>query len=156
MLHEQVSIHKLDDQGVETWRYEGVIVDRSTNSITLHAHFDREEVQFFGIKLEPNDLFVETFFSNRWYNIFSIYTPDGEQHKGWYCNITRPAKFEDGHIYAEDLALDLLVYPDGRQQILDEDEFLSLELSEVERNTALQALTDLQELAKARLGPFKP
>ncbi len=32
-----------------------------------------------------------------------------------------------------DLALDLLVFPDGRQFVLDEDEFLKLDLSPADR-----------------------
>jgi hypothetical protein len=44
------------------------------------------------------------------------------------------------------LALDLLVFPDGRQIVLDEDEFNALPLSEAERQSALAALAELQAL----------
>jgi hypothetical protein len=42
--------------------------------------------------------------------------------QGWYCNITRPARIEDGHVRFEDLALDLSSCRMG-WCMLDEDEF---------------------------------
>ncbi len=149
-----ITIHKLNDQGVETWQYEGEIEERTENSLTLLAHFDRDDVHFFGLNLERGDLFVETFYQDRWYNIFAIYDQGGKEHKGWYCNVTRPAIIGDGHIYAEDLALDLLVFPDGRQEVLDEAEFDALELSVDDRRSALDALDKLRRMADRREGPF--
>lgn len=150
-----ITVHKLNEQGVETWQYKGEVVERTENSLTLHAHFDRDEVRFFGLKLKRGDLFVETFYKDRWYNIFAIYDQGGKGHKGWYCNVTRPAVIGDGHIYAEDLALDLLVFPDGSQEVLDEAEFDALELSEGDRRSALDALDELRRLADRREGPFQ-
>ena len=57
-------------------------------------------------------------------------------------------------MYAEDLALDLVVYPDGRSRVLDEDEFAALPLSAEERSRARRALEELQELCRRREGPF--
>jgi len=37
------------------------------------------------------------------------------------------------------------VFPDGRQIVLDEDEFAALELSHLEQKTILAALAELQE-----------
>jgi predicted RNA-binding protein associated with RNAse of E/G family len=42
------------------------------------------------------------------------------------------------------LALDLLVYPDGGQLVLDEDEFIALPLSPAVRTAARQALAELR------------
>jgi len=155
MPKKSITVHKLNEQGIEVWQYKGAVVERTENSLTLRAHFDRDDVQLFGLNLERGDLFVETFYKDRWYNIFAIYDREGKQHKGWYCNITRPAIIEDGHIYAEDLALDLLVFPDGRLEVLDEDEFDALELLEDDRRAALQALDELRCLANLHEGPFR-
>ena len=155
MPKNPITVHKLNEQGVEIWQYQGEVVEHKENSITLHAHFDRDDVHFFGLHLVHGDLFIETFFDDRWYNIFTIYDVKGEKHKGWYCNVTRPAIVEDGHIYAEDLALDLLVFPDGRQEVLDEAEFDALELSERDRRSALDALEELRRLADRSEGPFQ-
>ncbi len=43
-----------------------------------------------------------------------------------------------------DLALDLLVFPDGRQVVLDEDEFAALPLDARTRTQARRALATLQ------------
>ena len=66
--------------------------------------------------------------------------------KGWYCNITEPAEILDGAVSYMDLAIDLLVYPDGRQLVLDMDEFAALELTDYQRHKALDALKELQHL----------
>ena len=60
--------------------------------------------------------------------------------KAWYCNVTYPTIFEDGVIIYIDLALDLLVYADGRHLVLDEDEFLELNLGEEDEKKAREAL----------------
>ena len=67
------------------------------------------------------------YYTDRWYNIFEIYDRDDGQIKGWYCNIGKPAVIEDGVVSYVDLALDLWVSADGKQTILDEDEFEELE-----------------------------
>ncbi len=66
--------------------------------------------------------------------------------KGWYCNVCYPPEIVDGEIRYVDLALDLLVYPDGTQQVLDEDEFESLNLPPEVEEQALRALEELKRL----------
>ena len=63
--------------------------------------------------------------------------------KGWYCNVSKPAEFTPGEIAYVDLALDLLVYPDGSYLILDEDEFTRMKMDEITRQAALKALDEL-------------
>ncbi len=60
------------------------------------------------------------------------------------CNITTPPQIGDGLIAYVDLALDLLVYPDGRMLVLDEDEFTALELAEWQQKRAIAALDELK------------
>ena len=56
----------------------------------------------------------------------------------------QPAFFEDGIISYIDLALDLWVSPDGRQTVLDEDEFEDLNLDHELKSGALHGLQDLK------------
>ena len=153
-IGDPISVHKLDERGVEVWRYEGIVLSNSATNLTLQAYFDRDEVVFEGLQLNRGDRFIETFFSDRWYNIFEIYDVDDELLKGWYCNVCRPAQIDSGHIYAEDLALDLIVYPDGTWRVLDEDEFAELEISEEDQEHARDALNELIEIARQRKSPF--
>ncbi len=143
-MSERVVVDKLDLQGRLLWRYEGKMIARGDNWLTLEAFFDRQDMPFEGIVLKQGDRFVETYFSDRWYNIFEIYDCDDASLKGWYCNIGRPARFLPGRVEYVDLFLDLWITADGRQVVLDEDEFLAADLDEETRRSAQQALADLQ------------
>lgn len=147
-----VAVIKLNLERQETWRYRGRLLLREPSIVILEAFFDRDDFPFHGITLRRGDRFVETYYIDRWYNIFEIHDLDDDRVKGWYCNITYPAQIQDDCISYVDLALDLLVYPDGRQLILDEDEFKQLTLSAADRVLALEALADLQ--ACFRSGQF--
>ncbi|TET82437.1 MAG: DUF402 domain-containing protein [Anaerolineales bacterium] len=83
-----------------------------------------------------------------------IYDVTDDHHKGWYCNITRPARIEAKHVYAEDLALDLIITSDREQIVVDEEEFAMLEISPEERQQALKTLGHFQAIAAIRDGPF--
>jgi len=149
-----ITVLKLNERGVEVFRYSGTLVGKQGTSLTLEAYFERSDIQFFGLTFREGDRFIETYYSDRWFNIFEIHDAGDDHLKGWYCNITRPARIDQGHIYAEDLALDLLVYPDGRVQVLDEDEFEEIALGESDRKNALSALEELKQRVKTRKWPF--
>ena len=131
---------------METWRYNGEIIQRSATKIEIEAYFDRDDMLFNGIWLRKGDRFIETYFTERWYNIFEILDVNNNISKGWYCNIATPAVIEETTISYNDLALDLMVFPDGRQLVLDEDEFEALNLSDNLVARAKAALVELQEL----------
>ncbi|GAP21766.1 DUF402 domain-containing protein [Leptolinea tardivitalis] len=145
---ETVLVLKFNTDHQETWRYDGKVISRTPESVLLEAYFNRPDKLFHGILLREGDRFVEKYFNDRWYNIFEIHDCDTDVLKGWYCNVTYPAVFEDGVVSYVDLALDLLVYPDGRQLVLDEDEFAELKLNEVDTSRAWQALAELQRIMK--------
>lgn len=139
-----ITVIKQDPAGRETWRYTGAVLKRAKNHIILEAFFDRDDMELNGIWLCRGDRFVETYFFNRWYNIFEIHDQSDDRLKGWYCNISSPATETDGLLVYRDFALDLLVFPDGRQIVLDQDEFAALELHTADRQKAEDALTELQ------------
>ena len=129
-----------------TWQYEGVVLSREENAVTLEALFNRDDMPFMDIVLKRNDRFVETFYSDRWYNIFEIYDRDDESFKGWYCNIGKPAMIEDDFVSYVDLALDLWVSADGKQTVLDEDELEELNLDDELKQKVYEGLKELQEV----------
>jgi uncharacterized protein len=143
---EQIEVIKLNESGEEIWRYKGIALAQNDNSILLDAFFNRDDLPFNGIILARGDRFIEMYYTDRWYNIFEIYDHHTGFLKGWYCNICAPAEFRGGQIRYRDLALDLLVFPDGRQQVLDDEEFIMLQIPREEKERALQALKDLQAL----------
>ncbi len=142
----EVVVIKLDVQRQERWRYSGQILEQEPGMVLLEAYFNRDDADFHGMPFKRGDRFLEVYFAERWYNIFEIYDRDDGSLKGWYCNVTRPAEFESGVIRYVDLALDLLVFADGRQLVLDEDEFAELEISDAERQRAREALVELQSI----------
>lgn len=141
--NREVVVIKLDPQGQETWRYDGKVLAEDDTSILLEAYFNREDLLFHGIHLKENDRFVEKYYNDRWYNIFEIHDREDDLLKGWYCNITEPARFTPNRIEYKDLALDVLVYPNGEYLILDENEFVALNINEDTRKQALNALDAL-------------
>lgn len=147
-------VHKLDAAGREVWRYPAEVLETSPVHVVLEAFFDREEVEFHGMRLRRGDRFVETFYTDRWYNVFAIHDAGTGAFKGWYCNIARPAAIGSSSLTCEDLALDLVVFPDGRSIVLDLDEFEALSLSLDEQQRALQALEELRRMARRAEGPF--
>ena len=139
------TVIKQDYQGIETWRYEGGLIAQSPNKIVIEAFFDRDDTPVDNVILKRGDRFIETYYNDRWYNIFDIKFQSSDKTKLWYCNIGHPAEITENSIAYRDLALDLLVYPNGKQKVLDIDEFESLPLSPEVQNSARQALLELQE-----------
>lgn len=145
-INQEITVIKQNSQGEETWRYQGRLVERGEDTIIIEAHFDREDMEFHGMQLCEGDRFVETYYRHRWYNIFAIHDREDDRLKGWYCNIATPAVIENSRILYRDLALDLLVFPDGRKVVLDEDEFAELSISAEKRAKARAALAELRTL----------
>jgi hypothetical protein len=147
----QATVRKLDLAGQETWRYVGQVLARQPKLVRLEARFNRPDLPFHGLVLKQGDRFLETFYTDRWYNIFEMHDRDNDQLKGWYCNVSLPAQVQTTSdqppelvVSYVDLALDLLVYPDGRQLVLDEAEFAALALSPRQQAQARAALHALQ------------
>ncbi|OGO37903.1 MAG: hypothetical protein A2Z03_08090, partial [Chloroflexi bacterium RBG_16_56_8] len=124
----QIKVLKRNLAGEVTWHYEGRVLRRLPHALVLEAFFNRPDLPFMNILLKEGDRFVETFYTDRWYNIFEIYDRDDGLLKGWYCNIGQPAIIENDSVSYVDLALDLWVSADGKQTVLDQDEFEKLDL----------------------------
>jgi protein associated with RNAse G/E len=147
-----ITVLKRNLAGEVTWQYEGRVLKRETNCIVLEAFFNRADMPFMDVVLKRGDRFVETFYTERWYNVFEIYDRDDGKFKGWYCNIGYPALLEKDTVSYIDLALDLWVAADGAQTVLDEDEFLGLSMDVMTRAQAISALDEL----KRKFGNEKP
>jgi predicted RNA-binding protein associated with RNAse of E/G family len=150
----RMKILKKNLAGEVTWQYEGTVLSCAENSVTLEALFNRDDMPFMDIVLKRNDRFVETFYSDHWYNIFEIYDRDNGKFKGWYCNIGKPAIIGDDFVSYVDLALDLWVSVNGRQTILDEDEMEELNLTDELKQKAYDSLKELQQVIKSKNPPI--
>jgi protein associated with RNAse G/E len=148
-----MKVLKKNPAGEVTWQYEGVVLLREEGLITLEALFNRDDMPFMDITLKRNDRFVETFYSDRWFNIFEIYDRDSGDFKGRYCNIGEPAVIADDFVSYVDLALDLWVSANGDQTVLDEDELEELDLDETLKQKVYDSLKDLQRFLKTKNPP---
>lgn len=148
-----VQVIKRNLAGQEVFRYSGEVVARLPGAVLVEAHFSRADLPFHGLTFGQGDRMLEAFYAARWFNIFQIHDRADDALKGWYCNIAMPAELGAESVSFIDLALDLLVFPDGRQLVLDEDEFAALNLDEARALAARAALADLQGVF-ARPGGF--
>ena len=153
-MRPSVKVQKKNPRGDITYEYVGDVLRRDEHSIVLEALFDRADMPFMDVVFRTGDRFVEYYFANRWYNIFTIHDREDDRVKGWYCNIGKPAVIEDGLVSYVDLALDLWVSANGTQTVLDEDEFEELKLSEDLRSNALNGLAELKDLFKNNKPPL--
>ncbi len=142
---QKIKVLKLNLQQEVIWDYSGKISGANKNIIIIEAYFDREDMYVEGMPLLKGDRFVETYYTDRWYNILEIHARENDALRGWYCNISYPAELEGPNLSYVDLALDLIVFPDGHQIVIDREEFNSLPLSDDNRGKALKALTELQD-----------
>ena len=145
-MQDSFTIIKNDHLGREVWRYAGKLIARSDKGLLFEAFFNRPDLDFNGLLLKQNDRFLELYPFDKYFNIYEIYDRDSTLLKGWYCNITRPVNVADTFISYDDLALDLLVFPDGCQLVLDEDEFAKLKLDEDLKENALKGLREVQQI----------
>ena len=150
---DQVTVRKLDHAGREIAVYRGRVISRDEMRLLLRTVWSRPDLDMGFVVLETGDGWTEYHFPGRWYNIFEMRTANGEL-KGWYCNITRPPVVIEDEIRAEDLALDLWVAPDGVVDLLDEDEYAELDLTEAEADAVERALAELQSMVGERTPPF--
>ncbi len=152
-LNEYIRVLKRNLKGEITWQYEGRVLRREPNAVVLEAYFNRPDMPFVDTVFRQSDRFVETYYMDRWYNIFEGHDRDDGRLKGWYCNVSRPAEVGPDTVSYVDLALDLWVSPDGKQTVLDEDEFEALKLGSEERATARLALEELKALFESKRPP---
>jgi len=149
-MSNELVVIKCDAKGNEIIRWSGRVLQRSDNEVILEASFNIPDYQSDEIVLREKDRLVESYFSDRWYNIFEVHAREDDALKGWYCNMSHPAILGEREILFRDLALDLFVHPDGRQELLDEDEFEDLVISDEVREQVLLSLKELQELFQQR------
>ncbi len=150
---KKITVRKLDHTGHQITAYPGEVLRREASSIILRTAWNQAPMDLGFVLLEPGDRWTEYFYSDRWYNIFEIRAEDGNL-KGWYCNITRPARILADEVASEDLALDLWVAPNGETLVLDEEEFIALRLPPDERAAAGKALLKLQTMVAQDVPPF--
>jgi hypothetical protein len=137
-------------------RYTGELLTDDGTRVAVRAPWAGSGVRDFGfVRFEPGDVFTEYYWRDRWYAVKEVRSAKGTL-KGWYCDVTRPARRSGAELVVEDLDLDLWRSADGADvRRLDEDEFAESGLDESDPEAARAALAALDELESlARGGGF--
>jgi protein associated with RNAse G/E len=115
-----VNARKYDGKIRRSWM--GSLVSSNDNLVTLLARFS-EDVEHNDLgHIRAGTVSVEHFWTDRWYNVFHFREPDGSE-KAFYANIAMPATFAADCINYIDLDIDVILWPDGRVDVLDRDDF---------------------------------
>jgi|YNPBryBLVA2012_1023415.scaffolds.fasta_scaffold20046_3 protein associated with RNAse G/E len=97
------------------------------------------------------------FWRDRWYNIFINYTAEGTLGN-YYCNVSLPPTITADSVTFVDLDLDVRIWPDGRCEVLDQEEFelycLDYGYPAWVQRSARQAVNDVIRLYENRQFPF--
>ncbi len=149
-MHKTITIIKRNEHSQPVFQYQAEILDQSEKGLLLSAVFGLASVVEEDINILKGDRFKEWYPYQKWFNIYQIHDGQTAQVKAWYCNVCRPMYFHESVLEFDDLALDLLVYPDGSQSILDREEFRALRISGHERRLALEGLEELQTIFSQR------
>lgn len=153
-MNSRVTVTKLDHTGRDLFTYYGTLVSHDKSQVTVRCLWDRlPPVTVGGLRIETGDILVEHFYREHRFNIFVVYNAAGGL-KGWYCNIAEAVALSNETVRWRDLALDLVVLPDGSQVVLDEDEFEALKPSDELRRQAAEALDELRGWAAQGNPPF--
>jgi hypothetical protein len=139
---------KFDHTGQEKVRYLAQRLPAThPTTAAVRAVWQTPTIHTATTTFATGDILHETFYTDRWYNVFALYVGETGRLKGWYCNVTRPTEITPTEICWTDLALDVWVDPDGRVTVLDEDEFWAIPMSADERAHCLQALAVIKHEA---------
>jgi len=139
-----LTVFKQNHFGKPVFSWESELLAESPTFRQVRAGFSgADAVPVDKVIFRKGDLFLESYYTDRWYNIFEVHEGLSDQVKCWYINLSYPAQFSTDGIIWQDLALDLLVYPDGEYRLLDEDEFDALPIEPEVRNRCMDAFQEI-------------
>lgn len=152
-MDREFRVRKILPGGSVKTEYTGILRERTDEFVSIDTGWSREPLDLGYAIMEPDDIWIETFYFNKNFNIFRIGNHE-EELKGFYCNVTYPPEIEDGTIDWKDLMVDIWVRPDGSYLVVDEDEFEDIGPTEMERKMVMDAINDILDMLEKRQGPF--
>jgi hypothetical protein len=157
----ELTIVKLAPDGIEAARYPGKVVGFCPDSwVLVHATWTNRTVDVGELSFCPGDNLLEWFSPRHPFNAFAVFTP-ADQLKGWYANVTLPARLDVTQdppvLIWHDLFLDLVGLPDGSFTLRDDDELLASGLANADPELhacIIGARSELIRRFECRLLPF--
>jgi hypothetical protein len=159
-LGTPLRIVKLAPDGSEVTSYPGIVIEAGAPSpwIAIRARWVSRPHDLNGLLFLPGDTLHEFFSPAHWFNLFSVFAPDGTL-RGWYANVTYPSRLDpttDPYtLHWHDLYVDVVALPGGGVVVRDEDELdeAGLSLSDPRFHALILAARD-ELLQRHRLGAF--
>ncbi len=157
MAGKLITVKKFNPFGKFLLSWKGKVIKSDNNLTVIQGRYRLRRWNLGYMILEPDDIFIEYYFKNKWFNIFEIRGGKDNHLKGWYCNITEPPKISDNEIIFCDLLLDIFISPEGKITIADEDEFEKLNLKEKDKDSwenSIKAKDEIIRMFKLKKEPF--
>ena len=156
-----MTIVKLAPDGSEAARYRSEVIGHRPDSwVLVQATWTNQTIELDGLSFRPGDGLVEWFSPRHPFNAFAVFSPEA-RFKGWYANVTHPARLDVATdppvLIWHDLFLDLVGLPDGSFTVRDDEELLASGLASTNRDLharILEARSELIRRFKRRLPPF--
>lgn len=152
-----ITVRKHTWEGLFRYAWRGEVLARDRELLLIQATWDGPGEPHAGeIRFVPGDRFREYYYLQRPYAIWEVRTAEGTL-KGWYCNINTLPVIDEDALRFDDLLLDVIVYPDGRYQVLDRDEFEAARAAGLPADRARlaeSALAEVRALIHAGVAPF--
>ncbi|HEX2035080.1 MAG TPA: DUF402 domain-containing protein, partial [Chloroflexota bacterium] len=101
-------------------RFDCEVVERADDHVVVLYRVPAAR-EVHGVWLPAGTVTLGYFWPARPYNLYHWVTPDGST-LAHYFNIGDVTRLEGPNLHWRDLAVDILATPDGRVQVLDEDE----------------------------------
>ena len=157
----ELTIVKLAPDGSEAARYRGEVVGHSDDSwILVQATWTNRTIEVGELSFCPGDDLLEWFSRRHPFNAFAVFSPEARL-KGWYANVTHPARLDattdPPMLIWHDLFLDLVGLPDGSFTLRDDDELLASGLVKADPELHERIVGARSELIRRfvrRLPPF--
>jgi hypothetical protein len=152
---------KLAPDGSEAARYRGKVVGHHRDSwVLVQATWTNRTIELGGLSFCPGDILLEWFSPRHLFNAFAVFSP-GAKLKGWYANVTHPARLDvatdPAVLIWHDLFLDLVGLPDGSFTLRDDDELLASGMADTDpalHARILAARSELIQRFERRRPPF--
>jgi protein associated with RNAse G/E len=115
-----INSRKYDGSIRRSWQ-AGLVSERSDLIIAIGLFDADVEHSDLGL-IRKGTVSFENFWRDRWYNVFRFHEPDG-MLRNYYCNIAMPPVLLGDTLDYVDLDIDVVIWPDGRCEVLDRDDF---------------------------------
>jgi len=103
---------------VQTFSCEAAVMEAPREAVLLYTISSLRRVA--GLILPAGTITVAYFWADRPYNVYHWVSPE-RKTIAWYFNLSGPARIAAGRVEWQDLEVDVLVTPDLRARVLDED-----------------------------------